>query len=144
MTESTNNEDKGLSVALAALALAGIFVVGAQIRVASIEKPALEAQLNAAAQRLTSTKAAEVQADEAIQKREEQLKTLAETESKYAALLTELIELSKTDADARAITQKWKIQQQGQPGGGPGAEAGVAEVKPLKTPPAAPQKAKAP
>lgn len=144
MTESINNEDKGLSVALGALALAGIFLVGAQIRVASIEKPALEAQLKAAAQRLTSTKTAEVQADEAIQKREEQLKTLTETESKYAALLTELLELSKTDADARAITQKWKIQQQGQPSGGPGTESGVSEVKPLKTQPAVPQKTKAP
>ena len=144
MTETNNSEDKGLSIAVAAFALAGIFLVGAQIRVASIEKPALEAQLNAAAQRLTSTKAAEVQADEAIQKREEQLKTLTETESKYAALLTELIELSKTDADARAITQKWKIQQQGQPSGGSGGESGVSEVKPVKAQPAVPQKAKAP
>ncbi len=144
MTESTNKEDKGHSIAIAVLAVAGIFLVGGQIRVASIEKPVLESQLNAAAQRLTATKTAEVQADDAIQKREEQIKTLTETESKYAALLTELIDLSKTDADARAITQKWKIQQQGQPSGGPSTEPSVSEVKPPKAQTTVPQKAKAP
>lgn len=141
MSEPIHNEDKGLSLAVLFLAVAGVFLVGAQIRVASIERPALEAQLSAAAQRLTSTKTAEVQADEAIQKREEQLKALSETEAKYAALLTELIELAKTDADARAITQKWKIQQQGQSGGGSSGEAGASELKPAK---AGPPKAKAP
>jgi hypothetical protein len=114
MTEPFNHEEKGISITVLGLSLAALFYLGAQLRVAAIEKPILEAQLNTSAQRLTSTKAAQVQAEEALQKREEQIKALAEMEGKYAALLTDLIDLAKTDNDARAITQKWKIQQQGQ------------------------------
>ena len=68
-------------------------------------------------------------------------KAMSEMEAKYAALLSELIELAKVDADARAITQKWKIQQQGQ-----ASESGAQELKPVKAQAVAPQspKAKAP
>lgn len=141
MSDFSQQEDKGQSLALAGIALAAILFFGTQLRVAGLEKPMLEAQLNYSAQRLTSTKAAQVQADEALKKRDEQVKGLSETESKYAALLTELIELAKTDADARAITQKWKIQQQGQAAA---PEAGSQESKPAKVQAVAPPKPKAP
>jgi hypothetical protein len=143
MNETTNTEDRWLSITLAVLGLTVILFVSAQLRVVAIEKPMLEAQLNASAQRLTATKAAQVQADEALQKREEQVKALAETEAKYAALLTELIELAKVDPDARAITQKWKIQQQGQTGA-TGVDAGTQDAKPAKAQAVAPPKPKAP
>lgn len=144
MNDVTSSEDKGISIAIAALALAAVLFIGAQLRVAAIEKPMLEAQLNASAQRLTATKAAQVQAEEALQKREEQVKALSETEAKYAAFLTELLELAKTDPDAKAITQKWKIQQQGAPVSD--APASVQQDgKPAKGPaPVGPPKQKAP
>lgn len=144
MNETTHSEDKGLPITLAVIGLAIILFVSAQLRVVGIEKPMLEAQLNASAQRLTATKAAQIQAEEALLKREEQVKALAETEAKYAALLTELIELAKVDPDARAITQKWKIQQQGQAAGGAGSETGAQEVKPAKAQAVVPPKPKAP
>ena len=141
MSDLSQKEDKGQSLALAGIALAAILFLGTQLRLAGLEKPMLEAQLNYSAQRLTSTKAAQVQADEALKKRDEQVKGMSDTEAKYAALLTELIDLAKTDADARAITQKWKIQQQGQPAG---TETGSQEVKPMKVQAVAPPKSKAP
>ncbi|RFC46187.1 MAG: hypothetical protein DVB28_000191 [Verrucomicrobia bacterium] len=143
MSEFTNQEDKGQSLALAGIALVAVLFFGTQLRVGALEKPMLEAQLNYSAQRLTATKSAQTQADESLKKRDEQMKALSETEAKYAALLTELIELAKTDVDARAITQKWKIQQQGQAGA---AESSVQDTKPVKVQPVAPQppKPKAP
>lgn len=144
MNEEIQSEDKALSITLAVIGLAIVLFISAQLRVVAIERPMLEAQLNASAQRLTATKAAQVQADEALQKREEQVKALAETEAKYAALLTELIELARLDPDARAITQKWKIQQQGQAGGGTVSDTGSQEAKPARVQAVNPPKPKAP
>jgi hypothetical protein len=142
MNETNPSEDKSLSLTLVALAVAAILAVGTQLRVAAIEKPMLEAQLNASAQRLTATKSAQVQAEEALQKREEQVKSLSETEAKYAAFLTELLELAKTDPDAKAVTQKWKIQQQGAPANDSPAVS-QPEAKPAKAAPAGSSKQKA-
>ena len=94
--------------------LAGLLVIGGQLRVALIEKPYAATQLNYAAQKLTNLKTTQTQTDEAIEKREQQIKRASAMETQYAALLTDLIEIAKVDPDARMITQKWKIQQQGQ------------------------------
>jgi hypothetical protein len=123
------------SVGVGFLALAGCVVLGTQLRVARIERPLLDAQLNYAAQRLTATKAAKTQVDEAILAREGQVKRAAELEAKYSALLSELLELAKVDPDAKAVVVKWKIQQQGQ------SETAVA--KPESRQPAAPQDSRA-
>ncbi len=119
------------SVGVCVLSLAGCVVLGTQLRIATIERPQLDSQLNYAAQRLTSTKTAKKQADETIAAREGQLKRAAEMEAKYSAILSELLELAKVDPDAKSIVGKWKIQQQGQP------EAVVSrpEAKPLPAPP---------
>ena len=92
------------------LALAALVFLGAQTRMALMERPMLEGQNSFLTQRLSSIKATELQTDDALKARDEQIKRAQDTETRYAAMLTELLELSKVDPDARAITQKWKIQ----------------------------------
>ncbi len=120
------------STTLSLLAFSGLIFVGTQLRVGSIEKPQVEAFHNYAAQRLINLKAAQAQADEALQKREEQIAHAADLEKVYAALLTELLEVASVDSSAKAITQKWKIQQQGEPTVAPLAStASVEKPKPV-------------
>jgi hypothetical protein len=106
-------EDKGVAITLGVLAMAGAILVGTQLRWASSEKGIMERQLSALADRSTAAKNAKKQLEEVLQQREEQIKRAGETEAKYAALLSELLELSKSDPDALQITQKWKIQGAG-------------------------------
>ena len=92
------------------LALAALVFLGAQTRLAVMERPMLEGQNSFLTQRLSGMKTTELQTDDALKSRDEQIKRAQDTETRYAAMLTELLELSKVDPDARAITQKWKIQ----------------------------------
>ena len=134
-------EDKGVAITLGVLAMAGAVLLGAQLRWVSSEKSIVERQLSALADRSTAAKNAKKQLEEVVQQREEQIKRAGETEAKYAALLSELLELSKTDPDALQITQKWKIQGAGATQAPPAAtkkapEESVPRLEkaPLKTP----------
>jgi hypothetical protein len=121
------------------LLVSGLLYSTMHLRVALSEKPILEKQAVLSAQALTEVKALQGQADEAIAKREEQLKLASQTETQYAALLTELLDLAKVDPDARTITNKWKIQQQGASQEAPPAtDAGKQAAPPKAKPPAAP------
>jgi len=128
------------------LILSVVIVLGAQLRIALIEKPQCTALLNAAAQKLTAVRSAQLQTDEAIEKREQQIKRSGAMETQYAALLTELLELSKVDPDAKLIVQKWKIQQQGAPQADETASsrASVSESKPNTLPVSKPKSTGAP
>ncbi len=104
-------EDKGVAITLGVLAIAAAVLVGTQLRWISSEKGLLERQLSMLADRSTASKNAKKQVEDLLQQREEQIKRAGETEAKYAALFSELLELSRTDLDAQQITQKWKIQE---------------------------------
>ena len=106
----TESDARGLVLAQGGLALAALIFLGAQTRMVLMERPILEGQNSVLTQRLSTMKATESQTDDALKIREEQIKRAQDTETRYAAMLTELLELSKVDPDARAITQKWKIQ----------------------------------
>ena len=108
-------EDKGVAITLALLALSGIVVLGAQTKSLGMEKALLEKQVVVLAERVTASKAANKQVDETLEQREVQVKRAAVTEAQYAGLLQDLLELAKVDPDARAVTQKWKIQASGEP-----------------------------
>jgi hypothetical protein len=62
--------------------------------------------------RLRDIKISLQKTEEALQRRDLQLRKAEETESFYAGLLTELVELAKVDPAANAIVQKWKIQHE--------------------------------
>lgn len=106
-------EDKGIAITLGALALSGIVLVTGHMKSLSLDKSLLEKQLSALAERVTSSKAARHQVDEAFEQREQRVKRVAATEAQYAGLLTDLLELAKLDADAKQVVQKWKIQASG-------------------------------
>ena len=117
-------------------ATASIFLV-TQIHAVALEKPMLMSQRDSLNKRLISFTDAIIQADETIQTRESQLRKASATESKYAALLTELLEIAKTDFDARAVAQKWKIQQGGTD---KAAESPAASAQPVA--PSVPEQSK--
>lgn len=111
-------EDRGVAITLGVFALSGIVLLAGHMKSLSLDKSLLEKQLSALAERVTASKAARQQVDEALEQREQQVKRVAATEAQYAGLLTDLLELAKVDADARQVVQKWKIQSSGDTQGG--------------------------
>ena len=106
------NDYKGIVLALGALAVSAMVFFLTQLRNTSLERSMLEAQRAAAVARRTSMQEGITAADEALKTREKKLQRAQKLESEYALLLTDLLELANIDPDARAITNKWKIQQQ--------------------------------
>jgi hypothetical protein len=103
-------EDKGVAITLGVLALAGVVLVGGHMKTVSLDKSLLERQMAVLADRVTAAKEARKQVDDAFEQRETQVKRAVATEAQYAGLLTDLLELSKVDPEARVVVQKWKIQ----------------------------------
>lgn len=102
--------DKGMVVTLGVLTLSVLVLVGGHTKTVSLEKNLLEKQMVVLADRVTASKLARKQAEDAFEQREAQVKRVSATEAHYAAILSDLLELSKVDPDARLVVQKWKIQ----------------------------------
>ena len=107
-------EGKGITITLGVLAFSGIALVGAQMKSLSQDRILWNKQLVVLAERVTASKLARKQVDEAFEQRKQQVKRAEETEIQYAELLTDLLELSKVDPEAKLVTQKWKIQSSGE------------------------------
>lgn len=133
-----DSEDKGVSITLGVLALSAIVLLGGHMKTVSFEKSVLEKQLVGLADRVTASKAARKQLDEAFEQREQQIKRAAATEALYAGLLTDLLELAKVDPDARLVVQKWKIQSSDATSTDPAAAPAPAEPKESKVQKVAP------
>jgi hypothetical protein len=127
-----DSEDKGISITLGVLALSAIVLLGGHMKTVSFEKSVLEKQLVGLAERVTASKTARKQLDEAFEQREQQIKRAAATEALYAGLLTDLLELAKVDPDARLVVQKWKIQSSDATSNDPAAAPAPAEPKESK------------
>jgi Tfp pilus assembly protein PilN len=106
----SESNDRGIVLALGSLAVAAFVFVFAEMSVAIDERAILKGQIAGMGQRLKDVKVILQKVEEAMGKRDQQLKKADETEAVYAALLTDLIELANVDPTARAIVQKWKIQ----------------------------------
>jgi hypothetical protein len=104
------SNDRGVVLALGSLAVASFVFVFAEMRVAIDERVILKGQIIQMGQRLKDVKVTLQKTEEAMGRRDQQLKRADELEALYAALLTDLIELANVDAAARSIVQKWKIQ----------------------------------
>jgi hypothetical protein len=136
-------EDRGVAITLGVLALSGIVLLAGHMKSVSLDRSLLEKQLVVLADRVTASKAARKQVDEAFEQREQQLKRAAATEAQYAGLLTDLLELAKVDPDAKLVVQKWKIQSSGDtqpspPESAPKASTPAPESRPSKAAPGAP------
>ncbi len=97
-------------IALGALSFAACMYMGAQLRLTVADRSVLRSQavgLEANAQEMRKLLE---NVEENIQRRTEALGQTQQLESRYAALFTELLELAKTDLDARSLVLKWKIQ----------------------------------
>jgi len=122
--------NSGIYFAVVALAAAALVFVFTQVRVSLLEQSLLDAQRGVIAKRVAELKGNLSQIETDVVTREEQMKKATATEARYASLLGELLELAKTDVDARTVTQKWKIQAAG-------AEATPANAQTNKPPAAA-------
>lgn len=122
-------ENNLVSITLGLVALSGTVLLAGHLRSVSLERSLLEKQLVLLAERVTASKTARKQVDDAFEQREQQVKRVAKTEAQYAGLLTDLLELAKVDADARVVVQKWKIQASGD------ADSGAEEDTSSQTPP---------
>jgi len=138
----SNPEDKGVPITLALLALSALAVLGALLQSMKVEKLSLAQQRGFMADKVTALKAASDQVGEVITHSEPQIKRASEVETQYVNLFTELLELAKTDADARSVTQKWKIKASGESNAPQvNSESAVAQPANTTSPPAKPKNA---
>jgi hypothetical protein len=105
-------DDRGVVLALGSLAVGALVFLFAEMRVALCDRSVLKGQVGQMGRRLRDIKISLQKTEEALQRRDLQLRKAEETESFYAGLLTELVELAKVDPAANAIVQKWKIQHE--------------------------------
>ncbi len=117
------SDDRGVVLALGSLAVAALIFLFAEMRVALCERSILKGQIAQMGRRLRDIKTSLQKTEEAVQRRDNQLKKADEIEAFYEGLLTELIELAKADPAAHAIVQKWKIQHEQTGAAGSGSPA---------------------
>lgn len=95
---------------LGSLAFAAVFFVAGQLRMAAVDRTIIKAQASSLEVVLSDLKRVKASEEEMVANREEAVKSARQSESVYAAFLTDLVALSQSDLDARAITQKWEIR----------------------------------
>jgi hypothetical protein len=95
---------------LGAISFAAVFFVAGQLRMVSVDRTVLKAQTVSLEATLNELKRVKASAEEAVANREETVKKAQQNESVYAGFLRELAALSRSDEDARTITQKWEIR----------------------------------
>jgi hypothetical protein len=60
---------------------------------------------------MTQLKEGQKQLGDLVSQREDSVKQAQAVQQQYNALLNDVMELAKTDADAQKIIEKWKIQR---------------------------------
>ena len=128
------NDDRGLVLAIGGISLAWLVFFAAQIRVLSLETAIFEEQHKALTEQVESAKTTEAHTDEALQKREEQIRNAQKSEIRYTDFFNELIELAKVDPDARVLVLKWKIQSNSTSNPASQTHPGAADAPPTKRP----------
>ena len=108
-----------LPVALLALSVAIFF--GAQLATVNRSGKTMRWQLNNLDKQNANLKEAQKQFADLLRKREELVKQSSQVQQQYTALLNDVLDLAKDDADAKTVVEKWGIQRQTPP---------AAEAKP--------------
>jgi hypothetical protein len=126
MYPSGESNRSGLSEwAVAVLGATAAVVLASQVHLNLLERERLQSGYEDARQIATSLSASVKQAEEAFQKRQIYLQKVEAQEARYAAFLDGLLELSKTDPDARALVVRHKVG---------GNVAGVESTQPAREP----------
>lgn len=107
------NESKIRSWTPPLLACCALVFLLVQVRTAFVERILLRAQVEASRSLVAGLDEEIAQLQAAKATREEQLERAVVLEKRYASVLDELVKASRTDAEAWAVTQKWKIQPTG-------------------------------
>ena len=127
-------DERALVLAVGGIALAWLVFFAAQIRVLSLEGAILEEQHKTLTQQVASAQTTEAHTEEALQKREAQIRQSQESEGRYTNFFNELIELSKVDPDARVLVMKWKIQTNPNAKPPSRTQTGAPDISPQKGP----------
>jgi len=110
-----NSGEKGMGITLGALTLAALVFLLTQLQSGVVEQPMLKKQIAFFLEKKATLQTALKESEDLLKKREEQLQQAGLVEVKYSNLINGLLELSKSDLDARMISQKWKIQSSDYP-----------------------------
>ena len=129
MNTEDGNSSIYINLPLTLLALAAAVFLATQIGAVKRGAKTINWQLGTTEKQIASTTEAQQQFVEAITKREELVKQSGKVQEQYTALLNDVIELAKTDDDAKKIVTKWGIQRQAPPSGTAGA-APSSDAKP--------------
>lgn len=98
-----------LPVALLSLAIAAL--LASQIGASRQSTTIMQWQIENGQKSLEDMKTLEKKYAEAITNRETTVKQSRELQSQLQSLLTDLLELAKTDGEAQQIIKKWNVQQ---------------------------------
>jgi hypothetical protein len=129
-----NTRSSLLEWSVAALGAAAAVYLASQVHLNLLDKERLQAGQEEVRRKVASVAGAVKQGEEAFQKREIFLQKLEAQEARHAAFLKGLLDLSKTDPDARSLVFRHKV----------GDGDALPEVAPPRTPPASPASQRAP
>ena len=123
-----NTRSSLLEWSVATLGAAAAVYLASQVHLNLLDKERLQAGHEEVRRNVASLSGSVKQGEEAFQKREIYLQKLEAQEARHAAFLKGLLELSKTDPDARSLVFRHKV----------GEDVVLPEVAPPRTPPASP------
>ena len=115
-----------LPFALLSLALA-VFIAA---QIASVDRggKTMRWQLSNLDKQQANLQEAQKKLADSIQRQEELVKQSSQVQQQYTALLNDVLELAKDDADAKSVVQKWGIQRNANaPAAGPTTAPAAAE-----------------
>lgn len=98
-------------LALGLLALTITLFLLTQVRSTAAQRTYLEFQIKNAETQGKNLVDAEKQLRDLAVQREAQVKQSLEIQTKYQALLTDVLELAKDDKDVKEVVENWKIQR---------------------------------
>ncbi len=133
-TEIDTPSSMNFHLPITLLALAAAVFFGAQIGAVNRGAKTIKWQLENMDKQIANLKDAKKQHDELITKRGDLVKQSSAVQAQYTSLLNDVMDLAKTDADAKKIVEKWGIQRQAPPEGStPAADDKKAEAKPAES-----------
>src|SRR5690349_15855223 len=110
-SESVSPARMSVHLPVGLLSLAIAIFIASQIGAAKRVKDTMNWQLDSLEKQSAQLKDAKKQFEAALAKRDEVVKQAGTIQQQYTALLTDVLELSKTDPDAATIVEKYKVQR---------------------------------
>jgi hypothetical protein len=113
MSDQPRSLSVHIPVTLLALAIAVFFA--SQIGAATRSLDTMNWQSDNYTKQIKQLEDGEKQLTELVEKRKELVGQSQKVQEQYTALLKDVLDLAKSDADAKEVVEKWKIQQAAPP-----------------------------